>query len=225
MIRRLLPPLLFGLIGCAILIALGTWQIQRLEWKRGILDEIEARISAVPVALPATPDPEADLYLPVQVSGRTSGPELRVLVSRKQLGAGYRIISAFETDDGRRILIDRGFVREADAGIPRPPAEMQIVGNLHWPDEIDSYTPPPDEDRQLWFARDVSAMAEALETEPVLVVVRETSAPVQGLGAMPVDTAGIPNDHLQYALTWYSLALVWAGMTLFLLWRIRRKPA
>lgn len=225
MIRRLLPPLLFGLIGCAILIALGTWQVQRLDWKRGILADIEARIVAAPVALPAEPDPDAHRYLPVAVTGQTTDQEIRVLVSRKQIGAGYRIIAAFESADGRRILIDRGFLREADYGIPRPPAEMQIIGNLHWPDEVDSYTPPPDLGRDIWFARDVSAMAEALGTEPVLVVVREASASVPGLEPMPVDTSGVPNDHLQYAITWYSLAAVWAGMTLFLLWRIRRRPA
>jgi surfeit locus 1 family protein len=221
----MLPPLLFGLIGCAILIALGTWQLQRLDWKRGILADIEARITAVPVALPPAPDAQDDRYLPVAVSGRTTAEEIRVLVSRKQIGAGYRIIAAFETDDGRRILIDRGFLREADYGIPRPQTEIQITGNLHWPDEVDSYTPQPDLGRDIWFARDVPAMAAALNTEPVLVVVRDTSAPQPGLDPMPVDTSGIPNDHLTYAITWYSLALVWAGMTLFLLWRIRRRPA
>ncbi len=225
MIRRLLPPLLFGLIGCAILIGLGTWQVQRLDWKRTILADIEARIVAAPVALPVQPDPDAHRYLPVAVAGQTTDQEIRVLVSRKQIGAGYRIIAAFEAEDGRRILIDRGFLREAEYGIPRPPTEMQIVGNLHWPDEVDSYTPPPDLTRDIWFARDVPAMAAALGTEPVLVVVREASAPVAGLEPMPVDTSGIPNDHLQYAITWYALALVWAGMTLFLLWRIRRRPA
>jgi surfeit locus 1 family protein len=225
MIRRLLPPLLFGLIGCAILIGLGTWQVQRLDWKRTILADIEGRIVAAPVALPVQLDPDAHRYLPVAVAGQTTDQEIRVLVSRKQIGAGYRIIAAFLTDDGRRILIDRGFLREADYGVLRPPTEMQIIGNLHWPDEVDSYTPPPDLTRDIWFARDVPAMAAALGTEPVLVVVREISAPVAGLEPMPVDTSGIPNDHLQYAITWYLLALVWAGMTLFLLWRIRRRPA
>ncbi len=225
MTRRLLPPLIFGLIGCAILIGLGTWQVQRLDWKRGILADIDARIASDPVVLPALPEAETDRYLPVAVSGRTTGEEIRVLVSRRHIGAGYRIVAAFETDEGRRILIDRGFLREADHGISRPPTDMRITGNLHWPDEADSYTPPPDLSRDIWFARDVPAMAAALGTEPVLVVVRDTSAPLPQLDPMPVDTSGIPNDHLNYAITWYALAVVWAGMTLFLLWRIRRRPA
>ena len=73
MLRKIFFPLLMGVAGCAVLIALGTWQVQRLTWKTAILDQITATIIAPPVALPANPDPVADEYLPVMVSGQIIG--------------------------------------------------------------------------------------------------------------------------------------------------------
>ena len=107
MTRRMILPLLFGLVGCAILIGLGTWQLQRLAWKKGVLAQISARLNDTPVPLPVVPDPARDKYLPVRAAGRFTGPEIDVLVSLKETGAGYRVISAFQTDDGRMILVDR----------------------------------------------------------------------------------------------------------------------
>lgn len=219
MTRRMIAPLLFGLIGAAILIGLGVWQMQRLQWKQGVLAEITARITAAPVALPATPDPTADLYLPVQADGRFTGQSLRVLASRKMVGPGYRIIAVFETA-GRRVLVDAGFAPEGTA-VTLPTAPLQVTGNLHWPAEVDGFTPAPDLAKGLWFARDLPAMAAALQADPVLIVARDPV--VAGVDAMPLDGSGIPNDHLGYALTWFSLAAGWLGMTVLFLWRIRRR--
>lgn len=216
-------PLIFGLVGAGILIGLGVWQMQRLAWKEAILAQITERIAAAPVDLPATAGPGADQYLPVTVAGRLTGTRLQVLVSRKEIGAGVRIIEAFETADGRRILVDRGFLPDAAKDQPLAAASLTIVGNLHWPSEVDSYTPPPDPKTGLWFARDVPAMAAALKTEPVLIVAREPTG--DGIEPMPVDTSGIPNDHFGYAVQWFSMAAVWLGMTAYLLWRIRRRTA
>jgi len=220
MLRRLIFPVLLGLAGCAILIGLGTWQLQRLAWKEAILAEISARILAPPVPLPAagTGTP----YQPVAVAGTLDDSVLRVLVSRKQIGAGYRIIAPLATDDGRRVLVDLGFVRDG-APVPKVAGPATVTGNLHTPDEVDSYTPAPDLARNIWFARDLPRMAQALGTEEALIVAR---APVvAGIAPMPVDTAGIPNDHLHYAITWFLLAAVWAGMTGLLIWRMARpKP-
>jgi surfeit locus 1 family protein len=221
MMRRMIAPLLFGLIGAAILVGLGQWQMQRKSWKQGVLAEISARLNDAPVPLPAMPDPVADLYLPVQVSGQFTGDDLDVLASRKEIGAGFRVIAAFETVEGRRILVDRGFVTDAARGLPRMARAGTITGTLHWPRETDRFTPPPDTRTGMWFARDVPAMAEALQTEPLLVVARSDTG--DGIEPIPVGTEGIPNNHLLYAITWFSLAIVWLGMTALLLWRIRRR--
>lgn len=220
-VRRILVPLVFGIAGVAVLIGLGAWQVQRLAWKHGVLAEIEAKIAAPPVALPANPDPEADRYLPVAVTGTFGDDALRVLVSRKRVGAGYLLISPFETG-GRRILVDRGFI-PVDRGAPAPPAgELTVTGNLHWPDDRNSATPENDIADNTWFARDLDQMAERLNAEPLLVVARNLSQPEHGVTPLPVDTSGIPDDHLEYAITWFSLAAIWAGMTGYLLWRMRK---
>ncbi|WP_208347980.1 SURF1 family protein [Pseudaestuariivita rosea] len=222
MTRKMILPLLFGISGTAVLLWLGFWQLQRLEWKQEILAEIDARIGGTAVVLPQNPDPETDRFLPVTVTGRTTADELHVLVSTKSQGAGYRIISAFETDDGRQIMVDRGFVVDEEKLTERPTATMTVQGNLHWPDEVDLFTPEPDMESNIWFARDVPVMADALGTEPVLVIARTTSATTPAVTPLPVDSAGIPNDHFEYAVTWFLLAAVWVGMTGVLLWRIRR---
>ena len=224
---RYVFPLLLGVVGVAILCSPGTCQLHRLTWKEAMLADIETRIAAPPVDLATVtaPDAERDQYLPVTVKGRTTGEEADVLSGLKEQGTGFEIISAFETSDGRRILLDRGFVPEAQKDVARPPVELTVTGNLEWPNEADTYTPEPDLSANLWFARNVPDMAASLKTDPILVVIRTADGDAQGILPMPVDTTGIPNDHLNYAITWFSLAAVWAGMTLYLLWRIRQRTA
>ena len=221
MSRRLIFPLLMGLVGVAILIGLGVWQVQRMYWKAGVLAQIAAMIVADPVALPAVQDAVTDRYRPVAVAGRYTGESIEVLSSRARIGPGVRIIAAFETTEGRRILIDRGFLAEDDRGAVRTVTEARVVGNLHWPLDADSYTPPPDPKTGLWFARDVPALAQALRTEPIFIVAREPTG--DAITPMPIDTSTIPNDHWGYAITWFLLAAAWAGMTAYLVWRIRRR--
>jgi surfeit locus 1 family protein len=223
MIRRLLMPLIFGAVGVGVLLGLGVWQLARLETKQTYLADLEARIAAGPVALPATPDPVADRFLPVITTGTFTGQAVNVLVSRKQIGPGVRIIEVFITDTGRRILVDRGFVAEEARASSHTATATELTGNLHWPVEVDGFTPAPDAAAGLWFARDVPAMAAALQTDPVLVVARSDTG--GGVEPLAVDTSGTPNDHLQYAITWFSLAAVWAGMTGLFVWRIRQRTA
>jgi surfeit locus 1 family protein len=166
-------------------------------------------------------EPERDRYLPVAVTGEIGDAALRVLVSQKQVGAGYRVISVLDTGT-RRVLLDRGFVK-VSADIPAPPeGEITVTGNLHWPDERLSSTPENDVAGNMWFARDIAQMAEVLGTEPVLIVARALSVPEVGMSPLPVDTSGIPNDHLSYAITWLSLAAIWAAMTGVFIWRMRQ---
>jgi surfeit locus 1 family protein len=203
--------ILIGLVGTGILVGLGFWQVQRLAWKESVIAEIDSRIAAEPAPLPAAPDAPRDRYLPVRVEGQFLPGELHVLVSIKQVGPGYRIIAPFQTEGGKRILIDRGFVPTARKTVARAGGAQTVIGNLHWPQETDSYTPAPDLAGNTWFARDVPLMAAALDTDPVLLVARSrTDADINPL---PVDSSGIPNDHLQYAITWFSLAAIWAAMT------------
>jgi surfeit locus 1 family protein len=221
--RRLLLPLAFGLIGTAILIGLGLWQVQRLAWKNGIIATIEARLAADPVDLPALPDPEADRYRLVAVAGVFLPGEAHVYTSAPPRGVGYRVIAPFETADGRRILVDRGFVPIGDKDATRPLGPAAVGGALVWPDETDRFTSPPDRDANIWFARDVALMSTALGTEPVMIAAATATGPDAPM-PLPV-TVNIRNDHLGYAVTWFGLATVWAVMTVFWLWRIKPRNA
>ncbi|MDF1871422.1 SURF1 family protein [Vannielia sp.] len=220
---RYLFPIILGVVGLAILVSLGTWQVQRMAWKEGVLAEIDSRISAAPVAVPAQPDPQADRFLPVEAKGLLGIQEITVLASIKQVGAVHRVISTLTTEDGRRLLVDLGTRPVDTPADARAETPVSVVGNLHWPDEIDGFTPEPE--GRLFFARDIPAMAALLGTEPVLIVARQITPPPSGITPFPVSSTGIPNDHLEYAMTWFGLALVWLGMTLFLLWRIKRRTA
>ncbi|WP_146344429.1 SURF1 family protein [Phaeobacter marinintestinus] len=219
--QRLLFALIISIAGVAVLVSLGNWQVRRLAEKEAILAEITARITQPPISLPANPDPVKDKYRSVVVDGVMLPGEIHVLVSLKKVGAGYRVIAPFKTKDGRRILIDRGFIAPEDKATDRALGAMQVAGNLHWPIEIDSYTPDPDRAGNIWFARDVAMLAEALKTDPILIIAKTDAD--SGVTPLPVDTTGIPNDHLQYAVTWYGLALVWALMSIYFLWRTRAK--
>lgn len=221
--RRLILPISFGLIGIAILVSLGNWQVQRLAWKQEILAEIDGRIAAAPIEISAEVSEENDRFLSVRGEGRILDEELHVLASSKQTGAIYRVISPFEMSDGRRIMVDRGWIKTDQKDTPRKATFAEIEGNLHWPQEIDSYTPKNDVAGNIWFARDVPQMAEALNAAPILVVLSKTSETDPAVTPMPVTSAGIPNDHLNYAVTWYGLALVWLVMTLYYLRRMRAK--
>ncbi len=220
---RLLFPLIVGIGGSCLLASLGAWQLQRLAWKEGILAEIEAKIAADPVPLPAAPTADRDKYLPVIVEGDFDGEDVAVLVSLPQVGPAYRLVASFETADGRRIMVDRGAVPVANRANAMSAKSVTVHGNLHWPDEVDRWTPMPDLEAGIWYGRDLAAMAAELRTEPVLVVTREASSNDPAATPLPVTTEGIPNNHLGYAVQWFGLAAVWAVMTLFLLWRIRKR--
>ncbi len=217
--RKLLFPIILGLGGIAILLSLCVWQIGRLAEKEAALAEIEAKIAGETYTGSFDGDRDALRYSPVSLVGGFTGDRLFVLTSLQDVGAGYRIIEAFDMEDDQRVLVDRGFVRQGEE------AQLggfggTITGNLHWPDEADNWTPAPD--GALWFARDVDAMAEVLDAQPVLVISNgDFGDEADVLTPTPIDTSGIPNNHLNYAITWALLALVWAIMTLLLIKRTR----
>lgn len=221
--RRLIFLLIIGGVGFAALIGLGVWQLQRLAQKEDLLRTIETNMTATPVALPLAPTQERDRYRAVAVAGEVEGDELHVFWVTKDADTGYRVIARFVTTDGRRILLDRGFIPAAQKDAIRAYGVTSVSGNLLWPDEGDWTTPAPDVDANILYARDVAYMAERLETEPVLIVARRAD-PEADVTPHAVTSVGIPNNHLQYAITWFSLALIWAAMTIYFLRRSRPEP-
>ena len=223
MLRSVIFAVVLGLSGVGVLVSLGIWQMHRLAWKEAIIAGAEAMIAADPIALPDTLDPVADRYRAVSVAGAFTGEEADVLTSTREDGPGFLVVAAYQTTDGRRILIDRGYVPETEKTTPRPPRAVAVTGNLNWPDDVTSSTPPYDADRAIWYGRDVAGIAAFLGTDPVLIIARSDTG--DAVAARPVTTAGFRNDHWEYAITWFSLAAVWLGMTLLLLWRIRARTS
>ena len=220
--RRILFPLILGISGVAVLVWLGFWQLDRLAWKEAVLADITDRLTSAPVPLPLAPSEAADEYMAVSMTGTVAGPELHVLASGTQAGTGYRVIRAFDLADGRRVLLDAGLLQLDDA-TPSTDFGAKVEGTLIWPDDVNSSTPAPDLAKNIWFGRDVDAMAAALATDPLMVVARTMQPADPRLIPLPVDTAGIKNDHWSYAVTWFGLAFVWAIMTLFLISRTLRQ--
>ena len=220
--RRFWFIVFIGFAGTACLLYLGKWQIDRLYWKLDVLKKIDQKIAAAPVLLPAEPSESVHKYLSVEISGQFLQESIRVLASKKRYGAGYRIIHVFRTN-GRRLLVDLGFVGlETDYDIDLS-SDISLVGNLHWPDEVDNFTPEPDLENNIWFARDVERVASALQTEPILIILKDSTLKDKNIKPMPIDTTHIPNDHLQYAITWFSLAIIWVLMSCLFIWTTRQK--
>lgn len=213
---------LVGILGVAILLSLSAWQIKRTLWKNALLANIENKISAPARVIPQNPLEKFNSLMPVKAVGQYLGRTIKVLVSQKIYGAGFRLITAFQMQDGRKIMVDRGFVSVRSVMPSMPNAVGEVIGNLHWPSEIDSFTPENDLEANIWFARDVKTMAAYLSTEPVLLILKSSNFEQENTKPLPVNTASIPNNHLQYAVTWFLMSLIWLGMSGYFVYRSRK---
>ena len=218
---RFVFPIALGLSGIAVLIILGIWQLQRLDWKNNLLSNIEQKITAKPVRLMDEPTELEDQYRSVIVEGSILPGEIHILTSLKNIGPGFLVVVPFALADGKIIMVDRGFVPESEKKLSRSQGKVKIVGNLLWPNETDGFTPDPDVKKNMWFARDLEKMSNHLKTDAVLIVMRQS----EPIGKPVPQKIGvhIANDHLGYAITWFSLAVVWFGMTILLVYRIKKQ--
>lgn len=221
-----------GAVGVAVLIALSVWQFQRLAWKEALIAELEGRLAAPPVVLPAELDPATDEFRRVTLTGKFSDvtgahgfADAPLLTSVRPHGPGYRVIQPFDLADGRRVMVDRGYAPVASknrlgaAARPTPaPADfITLTGALRWPDETGD--PPFGADDNVWTARDLGVMAELFDAEPVLVVAETDTAVIDWPRPQPLEAVKVRNNHLEYALTWAALAVIWAAMTGYLAFR------
>jgi surfeit locus 1 family protein len=219
-------------IALAILVGLGTWQIQRLKWKEGVLARIAALQAAparpiAPVLERVAQGADADFTrVTATCPGLGSAPFLE-LYSVRDGQAGVRLISTCKVATGRyaTVLVDRGFV--ADTVSARPPvarsdAPLTVRGVLRQPEHGNLFSPPNAPSR--WYVRDVPAMAAALgAAQPApLFLMAETSTNPEWAALAPAPLpADIPNRHLEYALTWYGLAGALLGVYATMLLRRR----
>ena len=232
MTKRMIFPLIFGIAGIAVLLWLGFWQLQRLEWKQDIIAQIDTRLNAEPIPLLGQyKRPDADRapnYTRVTFEGRVTNNEAHVYAPQKS-GLGYRVVSEFWWNN-KNFFVDLGWIPEAEKDIIRPTGPMRVTGYISWPDDYDpKFTPDPDLGKNIWFSRFITPMAMHMGVTSFLVVAQKTEirqngewVPYSAVEPLPI-SINIKNDHWEYAITWFSLASVWFGMTLYLLYRIKQK--
>jgi surfeit locus 1 family protein len=200
----------------AALIALGVWQLQRLHWKLDLIAQMNGHLHAPPLSLDdilKLPQLDAQ-YRRVALDGRFENDrESYVFTATDEGLSAYHVVTPFALDDGRILFVDRGLVPPAlrqpqtrAAGLLE--GEQHVVGVWRTPDAPGFFTPAPDLKNRVWYSHDVPGIAKALALKPVSPVIVEADAtPVPGGWPKGGQTVvSLPNDHLQYALTWFLLA-------------------
>jgi len=201
----------------AVLLALGTWQMMRRAEKHTLIDRINAQMEAAPMALPAqVAEPLALDYRRVTVRGRFLHDKEMLLSSRARRSVpGYHVVTPLVREGAPAVLVDRGWVphdraRPASRAAGQVGGIVTITGIARVPSRHGMFTPANDPARGFWLVADSAAMAAAAGVGPVpgLIVEADASPNPGGYPKGTVPAAGITDNHLQYALTWYSLGLV-----------------
>ncbi len=213
-------PYFFGILGVLILAGLGIWQVQRLAWKNNLIREISESLGTPPISLVLNEINIGSQYLSVSANGKFLEKELHVLHSLKPYGPGFKVIKPFKLSSNEIILVDLGFVEEKNKAKERIFTDETIKGNIFFPNETDFFTPDPNLDRNIWFARNIDSMANYLGTMPILLVL--SNSVDRGVITTPL-RANLVNNHLQYAVTWFSMAVTWVFMSFYLIIRVTKR--
>ncbi|MEQ9638490.1 MAG: SURF1 family protein [Alphaproteobacteria bacterium] len=199
----------------AILVALGTWQMQRLAWKTDLLAARDAALAAPPVPLDAGTSPDDLRFRRGEVTGTFDHAHELYLGPRVyDHHPGVHVLTPLRLADGAVLLVNRGWVPQDLRDAARRPAGQvegvqTVRGVVLTPGPRGTYTPDNEPANNQWFYVDLDAMGRAIGAEllPFVLASDDTDVP----GGVPIGGQGrlhIKNDHLQYALTWYSLAVV-----------------
>ncbi len=234
----ILEPTTFALVGIAILCGLGFWQLDRKAWKENLIVTLTERLAREPADLPPR-DRWAHLlqereefarvgfpaeFLPGQEAlVYTAGSGLRPDVK----GPGYWVFSPARLAGGSLVIVNRGFValdRKDPASRPEgtPRGSIDIVGFVRWPETRGLFTPADDPQNNVWYLRDIKAIAATKRWDAAAPFYIDMEAPVPP-GGWPKPgklQVNLPDNHLQYAITWFGLALALVGI--YLVWLTRR---
>ncbi|KAJ2597101.1 diphthine synthase [Coemansia sp. RSA 1721] len=219
-----------------IALGLGVWQTQRLKWKLSLLDEVNDRMHRRPIALPMkiTPDEiNRNEYRRVIVHGVFDhSREMLVGPRSYETEPGFLVITPLVREDGSRVLVNRGWIkRELKDPKDRPESQntdpVTVVAFVRKPPTKNSFVPDSDPEKGLWYCIDVEPMARYSGSQEVLLETIESDSVAATIHSIKNGVPlGVPqqvdirNNHLQYLITWYSLAAITGGMLFFRL----RKP-
>ncbi|TWG89653.1 surfeit locus 1 family protein [Mesorhizobium sp. J18] len=231
--------LVLSALALAALLSLGTWQVQRLQWKEGLLAQINERIASDPVPLAEmetifAQGGDVD-YRPVRLNGRFVHSDERHFLATHEGQSGFFVHTPLQLADGRYIFVNRGFVPydrkdPATRSEGLTEGEVEVTGLARAaPAEKPSWiVPDNDPAKNIFYWKDLATMAatagmsEGAEVLPFYVDADETPNP-GGLPVGGVTLIDLPNNHLQYAITWYGLALGLCGVVAAWLLRSRSR--
>lgn len=218
--RGLALPLMMTFAGALLLIGLGKWQLDRREWKLGIIERIETRIHREPMSLSAARElwrQNRDIdYTRVRLAGHFLHNQERHLYAIVDGQLGWKVITPLQTGGGDIVLVDRGFVPDqlkdpASRERGQIDGATELTGLARGSEKPGWFTPHNDPAANRWFWRDVSGLIASLPPELAArcapFVVEAEAGPVPGdWPRSGVTVLNIPNRHLEYALTWFGLA-------------------
>ena len=231
-----------GTLLFSLFVALGCWQIQRLSWKLQLIARVEQRVHAVAVAAPtrlhwSEMTAASDEYRHVRVQGVFLDAYTTKVLASTVIGRGFWVMTPMRTDDGSVVFINRGFI-PFNATPAASPANAVVTGLLRITEPGGAFLHHNNPAGQLWYSRDVQAMAVArhltdvapylIDADAAQAVVESTSgSAAEGAAETAAETvaakqaSGVPvggltvinfnNNHLVYTLTWFALALMVAG--------------
>jgi surfeit locus 1 family protein len=231
---RVWPVLLATAVGLAILVTLGIWQVERLQWKEALLAQLAANAAAAPVDLAAVErltvegrDPE---FLRVSFKATYKHDSWKKMISTYQGGQGWSIIAPAVTTDGYAVMIDRGRLPgQRLENFDQPTGELQMTGVIRTHKfGQGAFDPDNDPKANLWYWWDVPAMLatsglpQGLKPFPYVVQLLPGTTDVE-FPEPEEPRANLANNHLGYAITWFGLALTLLGVSGFYVWDLRKR--
>lgn len=220
----------------ALLIGLGVWQLQRLAWKNELIAEMQARMDPPAMALPEPLPADLDglRFQRVELTGRyRHDRELYRKAQPLKNTRGAHVITPMELADGRQILVNRGWVpltklEPAKRPDSQPEGELTIdaiVRRGGW-DGFSWLRPANEPAANTWLWMDLPRMAEAAELSTPVTRIYVDAVEGATPGQWPIGgqtRVNLRNDHLNYALTWFALAVGLA--VIYVVFHLRREPA
>ncbi len=227
---------LFTLAIVAGLFSLGTWQVQRLGWKQALMAERDAARQGAPLdaaAVMAVPDPALIDFRPVRLQGvLLHGKERPVYASSTDGKAGYHIFTPLLVPDGPTLLVNRGWVDPEHLEQASRPQSLiagpvTVSGNIRLPQWRGAFTPDDNPDGNLWYTADPQTLASGLGLSAVetrfYVVADMASTPEGGFPLGGQIKATLSNNHLIYAITWFSTGFAVLVAFIFFIVASRRR--
>jgi surfeit locus 1 family protein len=207
-----------------ILIGLGAWQVERLHQKEQLLATIAERMGASESPVDEVlrlPVPDME-WRRVSAKGRfLHDKEAYVYATEFDLGLGVHVLTPLDLDESGTVLVDRGFVPLASKAPETRAAgqvegEVTVSGIVRLEGERNAFTPTADERQRVWYSRDIDGIARTLglTLRAPIVIVADQPANPGGLPRFAGYRVDIPNNHLQYAFTWFGLAATLLGVYL-----------